>query len=96
MATQVHNWPEIKLAYMMSRHIEVQAFLKEWFGHGEGKEYKKSGIINDKTTGWRKEKENFLLNVQNEALNDYKKRLRESIEPNIKEAVEMKKASLDL
>lgn len=53
------NWHQLKQEYLLGEKISVISFLKQTLG--PEKAQKRSGYIAQKTKGWRKEKEELLL-----------------------------------
>ena len=93
MSKQKYNWPEIKLKYMTSKHIEVKSFLVEQFGCDK---VVWNWNFERNTKGWRQEKEHFMVVVKQEAQLEMKEELIREYKPTLRELWEMLKAIIDL
>lgn len=86
---QKYNWDKLKLEYFSSSIMEVKEFFQYQYSTYTGQ-------IKQKTTGWRKEKEDMITHCYSLAKNEIETQLVETYKPKMRELSKMHEATISI
>lgn len=90
------EWRSLKLAFFASESQNLTEFIVDLYGQTNGKTWAKAGNFLRKTTGWVKERSEYMDRIEREALDKARKKAVAEAEIDFADLLRTKKAAVEL